>query len=463
MLNHFNFKKMGNNRILITNDFGQHMFLTGQEFQTFMTGRTERNSPLYEKLHQKLFLLEPMEIFSNEIADDLRSMKNYLFASTSLHIFVVTNICNLHCIYCQAQDKNTYKKGFMSAETAKRAVDIALQSPAKNLTFEFQGGEPLLNFPVIQQIIEYSEMNCGDKEIQYTLVSNLSLLTEEILDYLILHQVNICTSIDGPKELHNQNRICMDSGSSSFEMAQAGINRIKAKAYSFNAIQTTTRISLQYARDIVQTYHQLGMPGIFLRPLTPLGFAKAEWERIGYSPDEWLAFYRQAFDEILKINKDGCCFPEQHAVYFLKKILHGYALNYMELRSPCGAALGQLAYYYDGNIYTCDEARMVAEAGNPAFRLGNVFDNSYQDIISSSTCKATCTASILEAVPGCCDCVYQPYCGICPVINYALEGDIFPKQLGGYRCRIYGGILDYLFDLIEKNDSDTLHILESWL
>lgn len=462
MINHFNFKQVDSDTFLITNDFGRYLFLKSDDFKKYVTGQCNRGEPLYEELHANLFLLEPMELYSHETANDLRSMKNYVFASTALHIFVLTTHCNLHCIYCQAQDQGNHDKGIMNTETALKSVDLALQAPTKHLTIEFQGGEPLLNFPVIQDIIGYAEAQKSDKEICYTLVSNLSLLTPEMLDYLLAHNVNICTSVDGPEALHNRNRKSL-SGLGSYQLMKRGAALLRARGVRFSAIQTTTRDSLNCPREIVREYQQLGTPGIFLRPLTPLGFAKNDWAVIGYTPEEWLTFYKEAFSEILKINREGTWFPEQHAVYFLKKILHGYALNYMELRSPCGAGVGQLAYYYDGNIYSCDEARMVSETGDQAFRLGNVFENTYQEVIRSQPCKATCAASVVESIPGCCDCVYQPYCGVCPVINYAMDGDIFPRRGNGYRCQIYGGILDFLFSLIRKGETEVMSILKSWI
>lgn len=462
MINHFNFKQVDSDTFLITNDFGRYLFLKSDDFKKYVTGQCNRGEPLYEKLHTNLFLLEPMELYSHETANDLRSMKNYVFAATALHIFVLTTHCNLHCVYCQAQDQENHDKGVMNTETALKSVDLALQAPTKHLTIEFQGGEPLLNFPVIQDIIGYAEAQKSDKEICYTLVSNLSLLTPEMLDYFLAHNVNICTSVDGPEALHNRNRKSL-SGLGSYQLMKRGVALLRERGVRFSAIQTTTRDSLNYPREIVREYQQLGTPGIFLRPLTPLGFAKNDWSAIGYTPEEWLAFYKEAFSEILKINREGTWFPEQHAVYFLKKILHGYALNYMELRSPCGAGVGQLAYYYDGNIYSCDEARMVSETGDQAFCLGNVFENTYQEVIRSQPCKATCAASVVESIPGCCDCVYQPYCGVCPVINYAMDGDIFPRRGNGYRCQIYGGILDFLFSLLRKGETEVMSILKSWI
>ena len=462
MLNHFNFKKIDKDCVLVTNDFGLHAFLTDSEFRALATNRVNKSSPLYEQLHQKLFLLEPMELYSSEIASDLRKMKNYVFTPTTLHIFVVTNACNLQCIYCQAQASKERKHGMMSAEVGIRAIDIALQSPSNNLTFEFQGGEPLVNFATIKAMVEYSEAHKGDKKIEYTIVSNLTLATDEILDFLIEHNFSISTSLDGPKVLHDHNRRICGVGS-SYEYVMDGVQRIHAKNYSVGAIQTTTRESLAYAKEIVREYVSIGTNGIFLRPLTPLGFAKEDWDLIGYSPEEFSAFYKEAFDEILAVNREGLCFPEQHSTYFLKKILHGYSYNYMELRSPCGAGVGQMAYYYDGKVYTCDEGRMVAEAGDNAFCLGDVFSDDYESLVSSSTCKVTCASSVLESIPGCCDCVYHPYCGVCPVINYAMDGDIFARQAHGYRCKVYAGILDHLFSLLKENDEETIRILHSWI
>lgn len=83
--------------------------------------------------------------------------------------FVVTNSCNLKCVYCQAQNGNEIPNGFMTEEIAERAVDVALTSPNDNLSFEFQGGEPLANFSVIKHIVEYTELKKNQKLSRTTL------------------------------------------------------------------------------------------------------------------------------------------------------------------------------------------------------------------------------------------------------------------------------------------------------
>ena len=144
--------------MLITNDFGDYAFLSKEEFFKFVTGQVQRGSELYLMLSERGFITdkEPNVFISERIAD-LRTLKSYLFTSTALHIFAITNRCNQNCVYCQAKAPDSKLDGVMDVETGKKAIELAMQSPSKNLTFEFQGGEPLLNFDVMMEMIEHSK------------------------------------------------------------------------------------------------------------------------------------------------------------------------------------------------------------------------------------------------------------------------------------------------------------------
>ena len=462
MLNHFNFKTLDDGKTLITNDFGQYVLLDKQEFMALLHGTISKESELYRVLRKSHFFLEREDLLSEEIYSQMRDAKNYLFSPTSLHIFVVTNTCNANCVYCQARTKERPTHGIMTKEIGEKAARIALQSPSKHITFEFQGGEPLINFETIKHIVEYSEENKEDKIVEYTIVSNLSLLSDEIIEFFQRYNFKVSTSVDGPKQLHDENRPLL-SKQSSFERAIEGIQKIDKAGIPIGAIETTTRSSLQFPEEIVQTYVELGLDSVFLRMLTPLGFAQEEWSKIGYTAEEYVNFYRIALDKVIELCKNERNICENTAAIFLRKILNGYAANYMELRSPCGASLGQLAYYYDGSIYTCDEGRMISETGDQAFKLGDVFTSNYSDLLNTKTCKAVCSASIIESLPGCSDCVYMPYCGVCPVINFAIEGDPILQYAHGYRCKIYSGVLDCIFDKLLYGDDETKDILYSWV
>lgn len=351
----------------------------------------------------------------------------------------------------------------MTAEMADKALDIVFSSPSHAINIEFQGGEPLGNFEIIRYIVTQANVRAeiSDKRVNFSLISNLSLLTDEILAFIQKHHISLSTSLDGDKELHDKNRP-MRNGKSSFDFLLQKFPSIQAANIELGTIETTTRDTLGRGREMIDTYRSLGMHSIFLRPLTPLGTANTMWEHIGYIPEEFVYFYKDCLQYLLEINAEGYFMSEGHAKIFLSKILCGEAVNYMELRSPCGASIGQMAFYHDGNIYTCDEGRMLAEMGDSAFKLGTL-DNSYNELVESPVCKTACVASVLENLPECCDCVYQPYCGVCPVINYALEKDVFTKTSGNSRCRTYRGMLDAIFDLLYEGNEETIHILKSWV
>ena len=459
-LNYFNFKKRKNN-YLITNDMGKFTFVSKDEFKKIIK-KEELSEATYNELIEKNFIYEGSdEVFATDASLKVRKQKEYLLVPTTLHIFVVSKNCNFNCIYCQAGNLNQKEDYKMTKNTAKKAVDIALQSPSDYLTFEFQGGEPLTNFNVIKYIIEYSKEAGKEKNIEYNLVSNLTLLNDEMMQFFIENNVSICTSIDGNRKIQNINRPYANRD--SYEETVNKIKTLREKGKNVSAIETTTKYSLENYKKIVDEYINLGLENIFIRPLTKLGKADNNWKNIGYDVEEFLEFYKKALEYILQKNKEGVNLVEGHSSILLKKILRNSPVNYMELRSPCGGAIGQLAYYYDGNIYTCDEGRMLAEMGNDSFKLGNVEENSYKDLMECDSTKAMCISSCIECLPYCRDCVYTPYCGTCPVINLAQDENIFAKYPREFRCKVYGGILDILFDYIEKNDKEIMNIFEKWI
>lgn len=461
MINYFNFKKL-NDKYLLTNDFGKYAFLDSKSFKELILAGNVVDKKIESVLKDNKFIFDKsVQAFVEENAYLMNDAKEYLFHPTQLHIFVVTNACNMQCVYCQAQNGDIKPNGFMSKETAKRAVEIALQSPTDHLQFEFQGGEPLLNFEIIKFIVEYSQELCRGKRIDYSLVSNLTLLTDEMLEFIKCNNISISTSLDGNQILHDKNRPYCD-GRGTFNDVKTSIEKVRQAGLNIGALQTTTKESLNNWREIVDTYIEFGFSSISLRPLTPLGCANKDWDIVGYTPEEFLEFYKNAFEYLLEINNERY-FREGIASIFLKKVLEGYGVNYMELRSPCGAALGQIAYYYDGNIYTCDEGRMVSEMGDQSFCLGNVFTSDYDSLMDCDVCKVVCSSSTLESLPSCSDCVYQPYCGVCPVVNYALDNDIFEKTPNNYRCKINKGMLDIIFEKLQSNNDNDINTFWRWI
>lgn len=300
-LNYFNFKKY-DKETLLTNDFGEFIFLKNSEFEKMLSYEIDFSYEVYNSLLSQGFIYEDEENFLIEFEPKLRSNKNALFSNTQLHIFVLTNQCNLGCLYCQAKSSNK-KKQMMSKDDALKFVDIALSVDNNNLDFEFQGGEPTLNFEVLKEIVEYTELNKGLKKIKYNLVSNLYSISEEQLDFLSSNNINVSTSLDGDSVVHNYNRRSLKND--SFEKLQENILKLKCLfekkgvKHNIGAIQTTTKKSMDKPEKIIDSFIESGLESIFLRPLSPLGNSIEQWEQIGYTPEEFIKFYKRTLSYII--------------------------------------------------------------------------------------------------------------------------------------------------------------------
>ena len=135
MINYFSFRPF-EGEYLITNDAGYYSFVTGEELQALQKAEMDPESEKGRELADKCFLYrDSREDFLSRVTAPLRQENGCLFGSTTLHIFILTTACNLQCIYCQARSGDEISFGKMSADTAERAVDFALQSPGPELTF----------------------------------------------------------------------------------------------------------------------------------------------------------------------------------------------------------------------------------------------------------------------------------------------------------------------------------------
>ncbi|PIS46711.1 MAG: His-Xaa-Ser system radical SAM maturase HxsB [Elusimicrobia bacterium CG08_land_8_20_14_0_20_51_18] len=364
--------------VLVTNDFGYHLRMKESEFKNWLSGRLSESSPLYEKLARGGFVGDRLDF--EDLASKWRKRNSFLFSGTGLHIFVVTLKCNHKCLYCQSGAVGEKSgKTDMSWSVAKKSVDTAFQSPRSSITIEFQGGEPLCNWEVLKKTVEYSrkrEKETG-KTLKLALVSNFSLMDEARASFLLQNRVSICTSLDGPASLHNKNRIF--SGGNSHALTLKWLKYFsdrhdnqdgKIPVYKTSALLTVSRYSLERHKEIADEYVKLGLENIFLRPLSPIGYARRLWSEVGYSAEEFLAFYSRSLKYILELNKKGVKLREKTAQMLCQKIFNFEDPGFLDLRCPCGASVGQLAYNYDGAVYTCDEGRMVGWEGDDFFKVG---------------------------------------------------------------------------------------------
>lgn len=472
-LGHFRFKKFGPDTYLITNDIGRFHFLSEDDFKHFITGSLDTGSQIYSDLKEKFFIKDPEQEYISKNIELFSERNSFLKFGPSLHIVIPTLRCNHSCIYCHASAGTEQAEGLdMDMKTAKNVVDTIMKTPNKSISIEFQGGEPLLNWEVVKFIINYAtEKNkIEKKQLLITIVSNLTVLDQEKLQFLVDHNVAFCTSLDGGEQLHNFNRVYAHGN--SFQEVTSWIQKIneayrekydtqtKRNYFRVGALTTITRKTLEGEnyKELVDTYIDLGLKSVHIRYLNPYGFALNAKEKIWYSPQEFIDFYRKAFDYILEKNYSGTLFAERGATIYLTKMLHDRDPNYLDLRSPCGAAIGQIAYHYNGDAYTCDEGRMLARMQDDMFKLGNVNENNFEELINNDTTKSVCFASCTDALPGYDDHVYKPYMGVCPAFNYQVYGNVFQPMTANDKFKMDEAIIDYLFEKIQNKKNHDIFL-----
>ncbi len=465
----FRFRRL-KDRVVLTGDLGDFIVVTEAQFDAIVKGRVGPQDPLYADLVARGMVLREMNVENSVVR--YRNRNSFIGRHTYLHIVVVTLRCNEACVYCHASREPMSAKGMdMDVATAKHVVDMIFQSPSRQLAIEFQGGEPLVNFETLRFIVEYAEeKNVQEKrDLQFLLVTNMALMDERKLAFLMDHEVLMCTSLDGPADLHDAQRKLAHA--SAHALSVDWIRRINEEyarrgqdtdLWHVDALLTTTRASLGRAREIVDEYVKLGIKTIHIRALNPMGFASHTWKQIGYTPEEFIAFWRECLDRIIELNLKGVEMIERGAALFLARILTDEDHGYVDLRSPCGAGVGQLAYDQDGRVYTCDEGRMVARMGDDMFRIGDVTRDSLSDVLGHDCVRAIGVASCLEALPGCRDCAYLPYCGVCPVYNYVSQGDFFGQRPTNEKCRMNMLALDHIFDILSSRDENVRSVLLRW-
>jgi uncharacterized protein len=461
----FRFERFAGDRVLLTNMVGEHLFVTSQELGDVVQKSLPSNSALVRRLRSKhIIRLADEELPLELLALKTQTRYHRLADFTALHMFVVSLRCDHSCPYCQVSRQSADKHRFdMSPETAERALAMVFQSPSPQIKIEFQGGETLLNFPLIRKIVQDAE-SINEREqrnLAFVIATNLALLDDDVIAFCDAHDIYISTSLDGPAHLHNKNR--PRPGGDSWQLAVEGIKRI-GKTLGLDrvsALMTTTEASLTQVRQIIDTYVELGLLNIFLRPVSPYGFAVKTKSHSAYDADRWLAFYKDGLDYILELNAKGVPVVEHYAATVLKKMLTNEDPGYVDLASPARIGIGAIVYNYDGDVYASDEGRMLAEMGDSTFRLGNVHRDSYEEVMLSDALLGPLEDSFTLSVPMCTDCAFEPYCGADPVFHHATVGEPVGRKPESAFCHRNMGIFRRLLDLYES-DSHARAVFLSW-
>lgn len=456
MLNNYLHKRIDDNKVLVTTTHGGWAILTDEEFTLLRIGNVESNIKLYNLLSQEGIIYS-----EDSVPRIIRQCKNkykQVFDTTTLHILTPTLRCNQKCIYCYSSAKSTLSKEYdMTEDTAKAVIDFIFQCPSKNITIEFQGGEPLMNFPIIKYIVTYIRefKKESDKNVNFRIVTNLTLMDEEKLTWLVENKIELNSSFDGPREIHNKNRI-YEGSKGTYDEVIDQLRLLQSKGINVGIMPTITKHSLPYWKEIIDEYVRLGVNRFWARRLNVGGFAADKWKEVGYSAEEYLAFWKKSLNYIFKLNEEGIKISEGSIEIILRNIIFSKKYNgFVCLASPCGCAWSQVAYNYKGDIYTCDEARSFE-----LFKLGNVKENNYKDLYSSWK-----VLDIVDLTTGlsfdCSNCIYNAFCGPCLIDEYGERGNII-KKTGSFNCKVKKGMMDHIFKEIIP-DEKKFNLVKKWI
>jgi His-Xaa-Ser system radical SAM maturase HxsB len=464
----FRFIRLNDEKEVLVNEVGDYMVVpTGTAAKIIKKDlRKNIDEELFGDLVANFFISEsPIPALIDVMATRYRTKKSFLDHFTNLHIFVVSLRCEHTCHYCQVsrvtQDKDKYD---MSRAHLDKGIDFMLRSPSPHVTMEFQGGEALLAFDNIVYAVErVKELNkAHHKSISFVICTNLALVDEQMLGYCKVNDILISSSLDGPAFIHNQNRT--RPGKNSYELATKGIelSRQVLGRDRVSALMTTTNLSLEHPIEIVEEYYRQGFRNIFLRPISPYGFAVKNERKNKYDTEKFLQFYKKALNRILEYNLAGEFFSEDYATIILRKLLSPFPVGYVDLNSPAGAITNVIVFNYDGAIFASDESRMLAEMKDNEFQLGHLDTHSYEEVFYGEKAQELVSIGINEALPGCSDCAFQSYCGADPIHNHATQGDKTGYRPTSTFCQKNMEIIRHLIDLMDS-DKKIARIFETWI
>lgn len=454
--------------ICLVNQGGDFFWTDETGLERILKQELDGEESFWQDLESKHFIArdEYLEIALNLTATKLRSRKAYLDDFTALHMIVLTGRCNCRCHYCHASSSDDSSTGWdMDWKTAKKVTEMIFSSPSPCIKIEFQGGEPVLNWDILCGIVDYAKMinKFAKRHLEFVVATNLTLLDDAKLEYLKKAGVEISTSLDGPKELHDKYRN-LRNGKSAYDEFMNRVGKVKELwgQGSLSPLLTITKEHLGKMESVIDEYLSLGVRGIFLRALNPYGMAKKEWDELGYSIEDFVECFKNTLEYILEINKKGTYFPEFYSTLLFRRIMTPFSTGFVDLQSPAGCGTSGVIYDYNGNVYPSDEARMLARVGDEAFCMGNVHRNTYEELFLKSDLPYWIEKTLVESMPGCSTCAWQVYCGSDPVRNYVESGNIVGHKTMSEFCYKHKSIIDHIFHLI-RNDPETEEVFWSWV
>ncbi len=336
----------------------------------------------------------------------------------------VAHTCNLNCSYCFASQGHYHgDRAVMSLEVGKRALDFLIENSGKrrNLEVDFFGGEPLMNFDVVKELVAYArarEKECG-KNFRFTLTTNGLLINDDVIDFANRECSNVVLSLDGRKEVHDRFRVDY-AGNGSWERIVPKFRKLvearEGKNYYMRG--TFTHANPDFLEDIKVMldlgFNELSMEPVVCAQGDPSALTEEDLPIV-------LEQYEKLAELMLERHRAGKPFTFYHYMIDLK----GGPCIYKRI-SGCGSGTEYMAVTPWGDLYPCHQF-----VGEEAFKLGNVFDG-----VDNKTVQEDFASCNVYARPECADCWAKLYCsGGCAANAYHATGSV--RGVYKYGCELF--------------------------
>ncbi len=321
----------------------------------------------------------------------------------------ISHDCNLRCDYCFAGtgDFGTGHRMEMPLEVGKKAIDFLIEKSEgrRNLELDFFGGEPLMNFGVVEEIVRYArerEKETG-KNFRFTVTTNGTLLTEERIDFINREMHNVVLSVDGRKEVNDRVRHRVD-GSGSYDAFLPKFQRLVQRRgdRQYYVRGTFTKYNLDFAEDVLHL-NRCGFDQISVDPKLPYALTEAQLPAI-------FAEYERLAKLLIQRRREGKGFNFFH---FMLDLDQGPCV--IKRLRGCGAGNEYCAVTPDGDVYPCHQF-----VGQEEWRMGDIFSGEID-----MEMKRRFAASNVYGKEECRGCWAKFYCsGGCNANNHTYAGDI---------------------------------------
>jgi uncharacterized protein len=386
---------------------------------------------LLDLIRQEINLLEKKDLKNFWTIPKLQTTKK----NSGKVILSTTYNCNLRCKYCYVRGGDLPIE-MLDSKIAIRAVDFLLSKSLDEITIQFFGGEPTLNFNCIKSIVDHLKHKKTKTKINYEISTN-GLLIEELLNFFLRNKFLFIVSLDGPKEIHNLQRPTRNKGTDSFLATKKTINLILQKTKKLKVRTTITSKSVEKMADIVKYFSGLGIKLIHFEVFNPLGRGKEHPE---YLPDK--DEYVRSFVKAYLIAKKLGIQITQFGIF--------------DLFSPSKFTCASVHKYKfvvmpNGEILFCLGAQEEFGDIVKEFKLGystpeRLFINEKKAIILPRKYN-------VDLIKKCDGCFIKYICkGVCPALNAVANKrwDIPDK----YSCFIRRGIIKKLILILAKESFD---------